>query len=329
MVRALLVIVSIIFAMPVFAQTRAGFGGFSTGPSRDIAPSNSSSTRQSFPSSALQGPSNRSGQSGLADHYARHRPAVTFDGGFFAPGSPNPGRNHWGPPHHKWPRHKKPPHRHPIPSVVIIEVPQSTTIVQPYSTHQPYLPEPYVEPQGLTPVPNAYPDAGVRSPQQVAPFDATPHDVVARILKLAEVKKGDVLYDLGSGDGRVVIAAAKQYGIKAVGFEVDAELVHRARETARKQGVGHLVEFREQDFVTADLAPATVVTLYLSYDGNLKIRPHLLKQLKPGARVVSYTFDMGEWQPKIAEAYWDSAGNAHQLYLWEIGAQLRFSNARR
>ena len=91
-----------------------------------------------------------------------------------------------------------------------------------------------------------------------------------------------------------------------MGFEIDPGLVKLARENVRKQGVEHLVEIRQQDFLTADLSSPSVVTLYLSYDGNLTVRPRLMSQLKTGARVVSYTFDMAEWQPKVAENYRDA-----------------------
>jgi len=140
------------------------------------------------------------------------------------------------------------------------------------------------------------------------------------MLALAGVKKGDVVYDLGAGDGRMVIAAAKKYGVKAVGFEIDPGLVKLARENVRKQGVEKLVEIRQQDFMKANLSPATIVTLYLSYDGNLAVRSRLMDQLRPGARVVSYTFDMGDWAPKITEAYRDAAGDTHLLYYWEISS---------
>lgn len=146
------------------------------------------------------------------------------------------------------------------------------------------------------------------------------------MLTLAKVKSGDVLYDLGSGDGRIVIAAAKKFGIRAVGFEIDPGLIKLARENARQQGVEKLVEFREQDFLTANLSQASLVTLYLSYDGNLAVRPLLMQQLKPGARVVSYTFDMGDWSPKIVESYRDRGGDTHMIYLWEIGEPLAFSD---
>ena len=135
---------------------------------------------------------------------------------------------------------------------------------------------------------------------------------------MAQVKKGDVLYDLGAGDGRVVIAAAKKYGVRAVGFEIDPGLVKLARENVRNQHMEKLVEIRQEDFMSADLSSATIVTLYLSYDGNQALRSNLENQLRPGARVVSYTFDMRDWQPKIAESYRDAAGNVHMLYLWQI-----------
>jgi len=169
-------------------------------------------------------------------------------------------------------------------------------------------------------------EARTREPGQLAPFDPTPREVVERMLSLAGVKPGDVVYDLGSGDGRILIAAAKKYRVRGVGFEIDPGLIKLARENARREGVEKLVEIRQEDFLTADLSPATVVTLYLSDDGNLAVRPQLLHQLKAGARVVSYTFDMGDWQPKIAQTYRDAAGDAHQLYLWQIGEPIAFSD---
>jgi precorrin-6B methylase 2 len=167
-------------------------------------------------------------------------------------------------------------------------------------------------------------EARTRVSGQLAPFDPTPQEVVERMLKLVALRSGDVLYDLGAGDGRMAIAAAKKYGVKAVGFEIDAGLVKLARENVRKQGVENLVEIRQQDFLSADLSPASVVTLYLSYDGNLVLRPKLLGELKSGARVVSYAFDMGEWQAKITERYRDAGGDTHLIYYWQIGEPLAF-----
>lgn len=169
-------------------------------------------------------------------------------------------------------------------------------------------------------------EPATREPGQLAPFDPTPRDVVERMLTLAGVKQGDVVYDLGSGDGRILIAAAKKYRVRGVGFEIDPGLVKLARENARREGVEKLVEIRQEDFLIADLSPATVVTLYLSDDGNLAVRPQLMHQLKPGTRVVSYTFDMGDWQPKVAQSYRDAGGNSHQLYLWQMGEAIAFSD---
>jgi precorrin-6B methylase 2 len=214
-------------------------------------------------------------------------------------------------------------HLHGYSEILVIEVPR-------------YMDSggiPQVMPGSSWAEPDLYADppanSRTREPGQVAPFDPTPQEVVDRMLALAGVQKGDVVYDLGAGDGRVVIAAAKKYGAKAVGFEIDPGLVKLARENVRKQGMEKLVEIRQQDFFTADLSSATVVTLYLSYDGNLTLRPQLMRQLKPGTRIVSYTFDVGDWQPKIVEAYRDAAGKSHALYLWEIGAPLVFSDLRR
>jgi SAM-dependent methyltransferase len=203
------------------------------------------------------------------------------------------------------------PHR---PGLVIIDVPQfaGTTVITQVAPGVLRAERRYLQ--------DSPSDARVREPSQLAPFDPTPQEVVGRMLVLAEVRKNDVIYDLGSGDGRVLIAAAKKYGVRGVGFETDAGLVKLARENARREGVEKLVEIRQQDFLSADLSPASVVTLYLSYDGNLAVREQLQRQLKPGARVISYTFDMGDWPPKIAESYRDAAGDTHTLFLWEITA---------
>jgi methylase of polypeptide subunit release factors len=167
-------------------------------------------------------------------------------------------------------------------------------------------------------------ESRTRGAGQLAPFDPTPQEIVERMLALANLRSGELLYDLGAGDGRVVIAAAKKFGIRAVGYEIDPGLVKLARENVKKQRVEHLVEIRQEDFLGADLSSASVVTLYLSYDGNLALRSKLMNELKPGARVVSYVFDMAEWQAKIAERYRDGAGNSHMIYLWQIGEPLAF-----
>jgi len=216
------------------------------------------------------------------------------------------------------PHHHRPAYFWHNPGIVILDgsyLPTTTVITQV---------APGVVREERLPPENPPDDSRTGAPGQLAPFDPTPQEVVQRILVVAGIKPGDVLYDLGSGDGRIAITAAKKYGIKAVGFEIDPGLVKLARENARKQGMEKLVEFRQQDFLSVNLAPASVVTLYLSNDGNLTLRPQLMQQLKPGARVVSYTFDMAEWQPKIAETYRDAGGDHHQIYLWQIGEPLAF-----
>jgi hypothetical protein len=165
--------------------------------------------------------------------------------------------------------------------------------------------------------------AQVTTDPKLAPFVPTPQGVVDRMLTMAEVTRDDVLYDLGSGDGRIVITAAKKYGAKGIGFEIDEKLIRQARENARREGVSHLVEFRKQDLMTADLSPATVVTLYLVPEANLKLRPRLLSQLRVGARVVSHDYDMGDWAPlrveEVREAH--SSHDLHIIYLWRIDAR--------
>lgn len=150
------------------------------------------------------------------------------------------------------------------------------------------------------------------------PFIATPMEVADRMLEMAEVRKDDVLYDLGSGDGRIVILAAKRYGARGVGIEIDPDLVEISRERARQEGVNHLVEFRLQDALTVDVSSATVVTLYLAPEFNEKLRPVLRSQLKPGSRVVSHDFDMADWAPDKVETIAGGMLHDHTIYLWKI-----------
>ena len=117
--------------------------------------------------------------------------------------------------------------------------------------------------------------------KKIVPYVPTPQEVVERMLELAQVKKGDVVYDLGSGDGRIVVTAAKKYGVKAIGFEIDPERIKESAENIKKAGVGDLVEIRQQDIRTVDLSQATVLTMYLLPEVNLMIRPNIWKQMKP------------------------------------------------
>ena len=155
---------------------------------------------------------------------------------------------------------------------------------------------------------------------KIVPYVPTPQEVVDRMLELAQVKKGDVVYDLGSGDGRIVVTAAKKYGVKAIGFEIDPQRIKESHENIKKAGVEHLVEIRQQDIRTVDLSPANVLTMYLLPEVNLMIRPNIWKQMKPGSRIVSHDFDMAEWKPLKTESIKDSSSWDHTLYLWQIEA---------
>jgi ribosomal protein L11 methylase PrmA len=147
-------------------------------------------------------------------------------------------------------------------------------------------------------------------------FVPTPQDVVEDMLRLANVRKGDVLYDLGSGDGRIAITAARRYGIKATGIDIDPQRIREATENAKKAGVTHLVEFRQENLFTADFKDATVITLYLLPDLNVKLRPKLWNELKPGTRIVSHQFEMGAWKPeKKLES------NGRTIYFWTVPAK--------
>lgn len=157
-----------------------------------------------------------------------------------------------------------------------------------------------------------------RDPAVLAPYVVSPEMIVNEMLGMARVGKEDVVYDLGSGDRRIVITAARICGARGIGFELNADLVRRSAENARRAGVSHLVEFRQQDVLTVDLSPATVVTIYLSRDANLKLRPAIPTQLRPGARVVSHDFDMGDWRPNAVRLLLDETGIRGTLYLWRI-----------
>lgn len=133
-------------------------------------------------------------------------------------------------------------------------------------------------------------------PMEEVPFITTPDNVTLEMLAAAQVGAADRVIDLGSGDGRIVITAAKRFGAKGLGVEIVPELVQQSRENARKAGVADKVEFREQDLFATDLSQATVITMYLLPEFNLKLRPALLK-LKPGTRIVSHDWDMGDWKP--------------------------------
>jgi precorrin-6B methylase 2 len=141
----------------------------------------------------------------------------------------------------------------------------------------------------------------------------TPEPVVQAMLKLAEVKPGDVLYDLGSGDGRIPIAAAKQHGVRGTGIDIDPERIREANANAQQAGVTKLVTFKQEDLFKADFSDATVVTLYLLDSLNEKLRPKLLAELEPGTRIVSHAFRMGDWEPEQTETVGTST-----IYRWTV-----------
>lgn len=138
-------------------------------------------------------------------------------------------------------------------------------------------------------------------PEIDVPYVPTPQHVVDRMLELAEITEDDVVYDLGSGDGRIVITAAEEYGARGVGIEIDSQRVESARENAAEAGVEDLVEFRQGDLFEEDISEATIVTIYLLPSVNLELRPKLFDELAPGTRVVSHDFDMDDWEPETIE----------------------------
>jgi precorrin-6B methylase 2 len=170
--------------------------------------------------------------------------------------------------------------------------------------------------------------ASAQTPQPRKPLDVpyvpTTEEAVAAMLSLAEVKKTDVVYDLGCGDGRIVIAAAKNFGAHGVGIDIDPQRIAEANANAKRVGVEKLVRFEEKDLFQSDFKEATVVTLFLLSSVNMKLRPKLLAELKPGTRVVSNTFDMGDWKPDreiTVPNTDDDSFLSHRLYLWTVPAR--------
>lgn len=157
-------------------------------------------------------------------------------------------------------------------------------------------------------------------------FVPTPPETVEEMLRLAEIKAGDVLYDLGSGDGRIPIRAAVKYGIRAVGIEIDPKLVAESEAAARAAGVAERVSFRRENLFRADFREATVVTLYLSETINVALRPRLLRELKPGTKIISHDFRMGGWEPEQwVKVPWR---NLHRnVYVWTVPPRGRLKKA--
>ena len=160
--------------------------------------------------------------------------------------------------------------------------------------------------------------AGSRRPS--VRFEPTPHHAVNALLELAQVRPRDVVYDLGSGDGRIAIAAARRFGARAVGIENHARRVQEATERARAARVDRRVRFICQDLFDTDLRPASVVTLFLLPEANWLLRPKLLAELAPGSRIVSYIHEMGDWKPQTMRYTVDRSGWYHRYYLWSVPA---------
>ena len=162
------------------------------------------------------------------------------------------------------------------------------------------------------------PSAETDTAEKDAPYVPTTRAVVRKMLEVADVSAEDVVYDLGSGDGRIPIMAAEEFGARGVGIEIDPDLVEKARRKARMAGVADRVEFRRGDFFKADLSDATVVALYLWPEINVKLRPKLLRALEPGDRIVSHDFRMGDWAPdSTIDAGPGNTGN-EVVYLWTV-----------
>lgn len=156
-----------------------------------------------------------------------------------------------------------------------------------------------------------------------APYVATPPDVVDRMLALANVDSRDVVYDLGCGDGRIVIAAAQKFGARGVGIDIDPARIYEAEANAKRAGVEKLVKFRLQDALETDVSDATVVTLYMLSAINVKLRPILTRQLSKGSTIVSHSFAMGDWEPEYVDTFRDAAGTTRTLYLWTADGKAR------
>ena len=155
--------------------------------------------------------------------------------------------------------------------------------------------------------------------EDLAPFVTTPILVVEKMLELAKLDKDDVLYDLGCGDGRIVITAAKKYGVRGVGIDLSAERIKESRTNAKKAGVENLVEFRREDVTKSDISQATVVTLYLLTESNELLRPILEKQLKPGTVVISHNYDIPGWEKKEIDytSIKTQDDEEHIIYLYQ------------
>lgn len=166
----------------------------------------------------------------------------------------------------------------------------------------------------------AQPNRSLIDPRSIAPFVPTPWDVIDRMLELAEVSETDVVYDLGAGDGRILLRAAKHHGARGVGYEINGGLVEDARMAIRAAGVEDKVEIRERDVFEADLEGASVVTLFLLTSAHRRLKPKLEAELRPGARVVCYKWEIPGWNP-VKSVTVPVSGAGQPIYVYEIGRQ--------
>lgn len=151
------------------------------------------------------------------------------------------------------------------------------------------------------------------TPRLDVPFVPTPQQVVDKMLELAKVQKTDYLIDLGSGDGRIPVTAAQKFGVKAMGVDINPQRIKEANERAKSAGVTNLVEFRQQDLFQTDISQANVLTMYLLPSVNMKLRPKILSDMKPGSRIVSHAFDMGDWTPEQKVTV-----DGRTVFLWTV-----------
>ena len=158
---------------------------------------------------------------------------------------------------------------------------------------------------------------------QLAPYVPTPQDVVDRMLVLAGVQKSDFVFDLGCGDGRIPVTAAKTYGARGLGVDIDPVRIAEANANAKAAGVAHLVSFKLQDALKTDVSSATVVTTYLLSASNLRLRPILTKTMKPGSRIITHNFSMGDWAPEKSDTFTDADGRSRTIYLYRVDGKVR------
>lgn len=158
---------------------------------------------------------------------------------------------------------------------------------------------------------------------QLAPYVPTPQDVVDRMLALANVQKNDFVVDLGCGDGRIPVTAAKKYGARGLGVDIDPVRIAEANANAKAAGVGHLVTFKLQDALKTDVSTATLVTTYLLSASNLRLRPILTSTMKPGSRIVTHNFSMGDWAAEKSDTFNDAAGRSRTVYLYRVDGKVR------